>query len=112
MTRRTSEPLVTLTLTLLWSPLVTEAPPAPRPWRIAFLGAESPGTSQHFLDAFRQGLRDLGYVEGQTLIPDARRRAWRGHIRPMAAPCLARCAAVPTPAGGYGMGAVGSADHP
>src|SRR5262247_2055438 len=40
--------------------------------RIAFLGAESPSTNQHFLDAFRQGLREHGYVDGQNLTIEAR----------------------------------------
>jgi putative ABC transport system substrate-binding protein len=40
--------------------------------RIAFVGAESPATSQHFLDAFRQGLREHGYVDGQNIALDAR----------------------------------------
>jgi ABC-type uncharacterized transport system substrate-binding protein len=40
--------------------------------RVAFLGAEGPSTNQHFLDAFRQGLRDHGHVEGQNLTIEAR----------------------------------------
>ena len=64
--------LVTFVLGLLVAPLVTEAQQGPRMWRIAFLGAESPATSRHFLDAFRQGLHDLGYVEGQTITIEAR----------------------------------------
>jgi ABC-type uncharacterized transport system substrate-binding protein len=35
--------------------------------RIAFLGAESASTNQHFLDAFRQGMREHGYVDGQNV---------------------------------------------
>ena len=64
--------LITLTLGLLVAPLIAEAQQAPRLWRVAFLGAESPATSGHFLDAFRQGLRDLGYREGQTITIEAR----------------------------------------
>ena len=64
--------LVILTLGLLVVPLMAEAQQAPRLWRVAFLGAESPATSGHFLDAFRQGLCDLGYVEGQTITIEAR----------------------------------------
>jgi putative ABC transport system substrate-binding protein len=70
--RRAIRLLVTLALGLLVAPLVPEAQPAPHIWRIAFLGAESPATSRHFLDAFRQGLRDLGYVEGQNITIEAR----------------------------------------
>src|SRR5262245_39970277 len=40
--------------------------------RVGFLGAESASTNQHFLDAFRQGLRDQGYVEGQNITLEAR----------------------------------------
>jgi putative ABC transport system substrate-binding protein len=36
--------------------------------RIAFLGAESASTNQHFFDAFRQGMREHGYVDGQNVI--------------------------------------------
>jgi putative tryptophan/tyrosine transport system substrate-binding protein len=64
--------LVTLAIILPVAPLVAKAQPAPQPWRIAFLGAESPATNRHFLDAFRQGLRDLGYVEGQNIMIEIR----------------------------------------
>src|SRR5262249_32693764 len=37
------------------------------PARIAFLGAESASTNQHFFDAFRQGMREHGYVDGQNV---------------------------------------------
>ena len=35
--------------------------------RIAFLGAESASTNQHFFEAFRQGMREHGYVDGQNV---------------------------------------------
>jgi putative ABC transport system substrate-binding protein len=35
--------------------------------RIAFLGAESASTNKHFFDAFRQGMREHGYVDGQNV---------------------------------------------
>ena len=38
-----------------------------RVFRIAFLGSGGPVEADPRLDAFRQGLRDLGYVEGRTL---------------------------------------------
>jgi putative ABC transport system substrate-binding protein len=64
--------IVTLGLRLLVAPLTSDAPQAANLSRIAFLGAESPSTSRHFLDAFRQGLRDLGYVEGQNITLEER----------------------------------------
>jgi putative ABC transport system substrate-binding protein len=39
---------------------------------IGFLGATSPSTIPARLDAFRQGLRDLGYVEGKNIIIEYR----------------------------------------
>ena len=54
------------------APLVAEAQaPIARP-RVAFLGAESPSTNRHFFDAFRQGLRDHGYVDGQNVTLEER----------------------------------------
>ena len=35
--------------------------------RIAFLGAEFASTNQHFFDAFRQGMIEHGYVDGQNI---------------------------------------------
>src|SRR6516162_5004698 len=35
--------------------------------RVAFLGAESASTNQHFFDAFRQGMHEHGYVDGQNV---------------------------------------------
>ena len=45
--------------------------PIARP-RVGFLGAESPSTNQHFFDAFRQGLRTHGYVDGQNVTLEER----------------------------------------
>src|ERR671923_2704669 len=72
MRHRTIGLLVILAPTILLAPLAVEAQQAPPPWRIGFLGAESPATSRHFLDAFRQGLHELGYVEGQDITIEAR----------------------------------------
>jgi ABC-type uncharacterized transport system substrate-binding protein len=60
--------LALLALALLAAPLVAEAQPAGKVYRIGFLGAASPsGTYAHLVEAFRQGLRDLGYVEGKNV---------------------------------------------
>src|SRR5262249_53977186 len=40
--------------------------------RVAFLGAESASTNQHFLDAFRQGMREHGYIDGQNVTLEER----------------------------------------
>ena len=55
-----------LVLAILATPLVVEAQPAKTMYRIGVLspGASPPGP----LEAFRDGLRDLGYVDGQTVV--------------------------------------------
>jgi ABC-type uncharacterized transport system substrate-binding protein len=60
-----------VTLTLLVAPLATDAQPPMRVFRVGLLYASnpSPGTAE----AFRQGLRDLGYIEGQNLVIEERR---------------------------------------
>jgi putative ABC transport system substrate-binding protein len=39
---------------------------------VAFLGAESKSTNQHFFDAFRQGMTEHGYIDGQNVILEQR----------------------------------------
>jgi ABC-type uncharacterized transport system substrate-binding protein len=62
--------LVTLTLGLLAAPLAAEAPQPGKVFRIGWLTLGSPSTSGP--GDFLQGLRDLGYVEGQNLVIEAR----------------------------------------
>ena len=38
---------------------------------VGFLGGRSPGEAASFVAAFRQGLRDLGWLEGQNLAVEA-----------------------------------------
>jgi putative tryptophan/tyrosine transport system substrate-binding protein len=60
--------LVMLALSLLVAPLTVEAQPAGRaPARIGFIGNTDPNLHASSLDAFRQGLPDLGWIEGQNL---------------------------------------------
>ena len=51
---------------ILAAPLVAQAQPAGEVYRIGFLFYGSPGPSPE-LDAFRQGLRELGHIEGQNI---------------------------------------------
>jgi putative ABC transport system substrate-binding protein len=57
----------TVALGLLAAPLAAEAQPAGKVYRIGYLGNGNPTQSAPTLDAFRQGLRELGWVEGQNL---------------------------------------------
>ena len=71
MPRRTTGFIAIFALALLVAPLATDAQPPTHVFRIGLLYASnpSPGTAE----AFRQGLRDLGYVEGQNLVIEERR---------------------------------------
>ena len=64
MNRRTF--LCWLTLGTLSVPLVASAQPVKVP-RIGLLGATSASAYASFIEAFRQGLRDLGYMEGKNI---------------------------------------------
>src|SRR5262245_21301328 len=55
--------IVTLSLSLLAVPLAAAAPLAGKVWRIGYLVAGFGKVDE----AFRQGLRDLGYIEGQNI---------------------------------------------
>ena len=56
---------------LALTPLVAAAQPAAKVPRVALLANGSAATSPP-VDAFRRGLRDLGYVEGQNIVLDIR----------------------------------------
>jgi len=61
--------MVILTLSILAAPLVTAAQPAGKVHRIGWLSPGFPRPDRDPpVDAFRQGLRALGYVEGQNLV--------------------------------------------
>jgi putative ABC transport system substrate-binding protein len=63
---------VVLALSVILAPLAAEAQEAAKIHRIAFLGSTSPGGYASQMKAFREGLRDLGYVEGQNLLIEFR----------------------------------------
>jgi len=72
-------------MALLAAPLAAEAQAPAKVPRIGFLTARSPTDLPHHLEAFRQGLRELGYVEGQTIAIEYR----FGEGRPERLPGLA-----------------------
>lgn len=55
----------------LAAPLAAEAQRAGKVYRIGFLW-DTPAVWPHALEAFRQGLRDLGWVEGQNIVIEYR----------------------------------------
>jgi putative ABC transport system substrate-binding protein len=63
--------LATVTGGLLAAPLAADAQQAGKVYRVGFLW-DSPAVWPHALEGFRQGLRDLGWVEGRTIVVEYR----------------------------------------
>src|SRR5262245_52112788 len=64
--------MVTLILSLLTAPLTSQAQPAAHVPRLGLLIPSSFSAAASRIAAFRHGLRDLGYVEGQTILLEYR----------------------------------------
>ncbi len=62
----------TLTGAFLAAPLTAEAQQAAKIARIGYLSGASLAASPHLREAFRQGLRELGYVEGRNVVIEYR----------------------------------------
>src|SRR6266581_4148764 len=62
--------LITLALGLLLAPLAAHAQPPSKVPRVGVLAERSP--TDPFLAVFRQGLRELGYTEGQNIVIEYR----------------------------------------
>jgi putative tryptophan/tyrosine transport system substrate-binding protein len=60
-----------ITVSLLGAPLAVEAQEAAKIARIGYLGINL-ATSPHVVEAFLQGLRDLGHVEGRNVVIEYR----------------------------------------
>jgi putative ABC transport system substrate-binding protein len=68
---------------------------------IGFMSGRSPADSAHLLAAFRQGLSDFGFIEGQNIAIDFRWAAGRyNHLPALAAELVARRVAVLAALGG------------
>jgi ABC-type uncharacterized transport system substrate-binding protein len=70
MRRRQFFAVVAASMVVAW-PLWTHAQSADRTYRIGFL-FDSPSVFPDAVEAFRQGLRDLGYVEGHNVVIEYR----------------------------------------
>jgi putative ABC transport system substrate-binding protein len=64
--------IVTLALGLLTTPLAAEAQRPPEVRRIGYLHADLGGLPIGFYESLRDGLRDLGYLEGRNLVIERR----------------------------------------
>jgi len=67
---------------LLAAPLAAAAQQQGKVWRIGFVEAGSASVNRHFLDAFRQGLRELDYLEGQDIVIEERWAEGRNELFP------------------------------
>jgi putative ABC transport system substrate-binding protein len=61
-----------LALVVCALPLPLGAQPAPKVVKIGLLTPSSPAGSSHLVEAFTQGFRELGYIEGKTFVLEAR----------------------------------------
>jgi len=72
MTLRPIGLIVTLALGILAAPLAADAQQAGKIYRIGYLSPTSARSAQTARDAFRAGLRDFGWAEGQNILIEYR----------------------------------------
>jgi putative ABC transport system substrate-binding protein len=79
--RRTSILIVTLALGILMAPVVADAQPPGTMWRIGYLSPYPPASPIDVarFEAFRRGLLEFGYVEGQNLSIEYRSSEGKDH---------------------------------
>ena len=91
MTRRAVGLFALLALGVLLTPLAADAQQATKVPRVGFLLANSRSDPvQRVVDAFQQGLRELGYVEGQSIAIEYRWLEWKSERLPDLAAELVR----------------------
>ena len=66
--KRAAVPSILVVVVLLALAVIAEAQQPKKVARIGFLGASSASVLAARIEAFRQGLRDLGYVEGKNIV--------------------------------------------
>jgi putative ABC transport system substrate-binding protein len=72
MKRRLDPPAVILALTLLAAPLAAHARQPGKLHRVGFLGNSTAALEANLVGPFREGLRELGYVEGRNVLMEYR----------------------------------------
>jgi putative tryptophan/tyrosine transport system substrate-binding protein len=81
---------IALLLILLAAPLPPEAQPQGKMHRIGYLSLQRVEGDKNWVAAFRQGLRDLGYVEGENIVIHQRHAAGRSErLSPLASELIA-----------------------
>jgi putative ABC transport system substrate-binding protein len=71
-----------ITLGAMLTPLVADAQAPPKVARIGWMSRGNPTASDAAMDAFRQGMRELGYVEGQTFVIEPRYAGGKSELMP------------------------------
>jgi putative tryptophan/tyrosine transport system substrate-binding protein len=102
-----------LTGGLLAAPITVHAQPAAKVYRVGYLTAGSLTANPRVLEAFRQGLRELGWIEGQSIVIEYRSAEGRFDRLPNLAVELVRLkvdviVAAPTPAAMAAKNATGT----
>ena len=102
MLRTLAQLALVLAVVILATSLAADAQPTGKVYRIAYLGGASAAVSVRSVEAFRDGLRELGWVEGQNIVIDYRHAEGRFDRLPALAAELVRLkpdviAAGPTP---------------
>ena len=102
--------IVILAISILVAPFTADAQQATKVYRIGRLMAGSlPSGPDQAVEDFRQGLRDLGYVEGQNLVIEERYAEGRAEQLPSLAAELVRLKVDMIVAGG--TAAIRAAQH-
>jgi len=90
MTPSTRTLIVALVSSLLMVSFDADAQQAGKSWRIGILFLGTPSAVAPNFDAFRQGMRDLGYVEGQNVMFEPRYAGGQAELWPELATDLVR----------------------
>jgi putative tryptophan/tyrosine transport system substrate-binding protein len=70
--KKTAVSSILSAVVLLAVAVMAQAQQPGKPYRIGFLGTASPSAVSARVEAFRQGLRELGYVEGKNIVIEYR----------------------------------------
>ena len=84
--KKAAVPSILVAVVLLAVAVIAEAQQPKKVAKIGYLLPSTPAAAAHLLEAFRQGLQELGYVEGKTLVLELR----YGEARTERLPELAR----------------------
>ncbi len=90
MRRRIAGVAGAVALSIFLAALAADAQQPAKVARIGFLGVTGPSTAAHLLEAFREGLRELGWVEGKNIAIEYRSAEGRPERLPTLAAELVR----------------------